>query len=430
MATTPAEAFIADIHSKPIYVGFFHGEFDACPAKTVYRDKFSFMFQHMNAPPDPATQSTMTVPPNVSLMQLTKPGEYLMLNSSILYYFFHKKQFYTQTLMPLFAVRSPKDIVHHKDAEYLCWDFEKRKGHAANKISGVGKTLAAALTAPTNPINAEASQKAAKEAMQLMKDVTERKKYEAGDPTHFSEISRFMGGDEVPNLILSQVDKHMVGLGVYKYSPNTGKIEKILVDTIPGIPRGGDLRLYHLTNYISRVGGGRMILFSCNSLATAKLQTQQGIAKALTARQTIARLQENYIARNPVMSPERDWALFEAAFPKVFMPNLQFVNPFSLKALDNNYKHWILYNLITYGEFYESMPEVTMTLTSSLRHGALQNNAPHGVYIQNLGQPLGNKAPAPGEGVTSYLCRRGKKSCAIQGGTRKHRKGVRKTRRH
>jgi hypothetical protein len=301
-----------------------------------------------------------------------------------------------------------------------------------NTISGVGKTLAAALESGDH----EVSQKAAKEAMQLMKDVTQRKKYEANDKSHFNSIYRFMGGDHVPNLILSSVDKQMVGLGVYKYSPTTGKVQKIFINTIPGIPSGSDLRLYHLTNYISRVGGGRIILFSCNSLAETRLQSNQGVSKARTAQATIARLQENYIARNPVMSPEQNWELFESVFPKIYMPNLQFVNPFSLKALDNNYKHWILYNLITQAEFYESMPAVTKNLASSMRNTALQTKAPHGIYLQNLGQDLGDEAPAPGEGITSFCCRRTKKGCkpcAIQGGRRRTRRtrvkspGTRKT---
>ncbi len=400
--------FIRSIKETPVYVGFFHGEFDTCPTRTSL---------YGLTIPDPATQPTLNIPETVSLMQLTRPGEKLAVNSSILYYMFHKKQFYTSTLMPLFAVRSPTDLLQHKDAEYLYWDMADRKEISMENISKVEKKL-------TSAVNPESNTQDAKEALKLMHTFTSRKRYEPGDKTHFSEIYRFMGGDEVPNLLLSSMDETMHGLGLYRFSPSTGKVDKLLLETIPGIPKGGDLRLYHLTNYIARTGGGRMILFSCNSLADDKLKPNL-TKKALTVRETIQELQERYIARNPVMSPEQNWNLFEEAFPKIFMPNLEFVNPFSLKALDNNWKHWLFYKMLFMAD------EGPKGYTESLRHAALQEATAYGRRPQNLGQTLGNAVPKPREGAVSFCCRRGCKKgpCAIQGGTRKISKRLRKTRR-
>lgn len=402
----PTIEFIRNIKETPVYVGFFHGEFDTCPTRTSLYGLTT---------PDPATQPTMKIPESVSLMQFTKPGEKLVVNSSILYYMFHKKQFYTSTLMPLFAVRSPADVLHHRDAEYLYWDMAERKGISMENVGKVEKRLLAA-------VNPEGNTQDAKEALKVMHTFTSRKPYEASDKTQFSEIYRFMGGDTVPNLLLSSMDETMQGLGLYRFSPSTGKVDKLLLETIQGIPRGGDLRLYHLTNYIARTGGGRMILFSCNSLADDKLKPNLA-KKALAAREAIQALQERYITRNPVMSPEQNWNLFEEAFPKVFLPNLEFVNPYSLKALDNSWKHWLLYKMLMIAE---GEPQ---TYTGSLRYSALQEATPYGRRSQNLGQTLGNTVPKSGEGAVSYFCRRGQKGCTIQGGTRKTSKRTRKTRR-
>jgi hypothetical protein len=390
-----AEEFIHHIKTTPIYVGFYHGEFDTCPTPR---------------PADPAMQPTIPVPENVSIMQLTKPGEILSIQSSILYYLFHKKQFYTHTLMPLFAVRSPADILAHKDAEYLYWDMEKRKGYAARELRNAGKKLLDIETA--------------KDAMKLMKDVTEHKKYEPSDKTHYSEVYRFMGGDPVDNILLSQIDTSIAGLGAYKYAPDTGKVVKVLLEAMPDFPKTGDIRLYHLLNYISRTGGGRLMLFSCNSLAD--VGNSRYVAKAQEARTRIQRLQESYIARNPVMSSERDWHLFEEAFPKIYMPNLEFMNPLSLKALDNNWMQWILYNLLV--SALENK-DLATNMSGLMRNAALQRTAAYGRRLQNLDDDLGNTAPAPGETVRSYICRRGKKNCTIQGGgTRKtHVGGTRRT---
>ncbi len=402
-----AEAFLHDIQTKPLYVAFFHGEFDTCPPMS---EDIKRIFQGI--PENPATQPTIMVPDTVSIMQLTQPGEYLTLSSSVLYYLIHKKAFYTNTLMPLFAVAEPASLLSHPNVKHVSWNMEDRKGHSFENITMAGNKLKAEETAHA--------------ALKLMKDTMSSKPYEASDKTHFEHVLRFMSGDQIPNLKLSRFDDTMTGIGLYKYSPADGKISRIPLSILhtPGKFDFGDdsLRLYHLLEHIRKIGGGRLMLFSCSSLAPNKLSTNATVAKTTVA--SMLALQEAYRARNPVCSPAHAWDLFVRTFPSVAMPNLTFENYLTLKAHDNKYVQWALYNALVNAFFYKDMPKRNMTGT--LRNTKLQERASHGRYLQNLGNNLEN-APRVGENTLAYGCRRAKEGCAIMGGKRrKTRRGSRK----
>jgi hypothetical protein len=368
---------IRDIKTKPIYVGFFHGEFDVCP-------------------PSSKTPPLTTIPNNVALMHMTKPGEFLTLSSPILYYLLHKKDFYINTLLPLFLLETPEDLQYHPNAEYVYWDMEQRKGHAFEEVVESSKKL----------ITAEAAG-----ALKLMKEITLRKTpYEpATDKTVFSEVLRYDGGDEVPNLKLSVYEDNLLGLGLYKYSPATNKVERVVLDAI----RSPTFRVSDLLDYVGSHGsGGKLVLFSCSSLAPETITRHRN--KVLEVREYIESVQTRYIQRNPVVSPRdaEGWSAFLQAFPKVQMPNLTFLNFNTLKAHDDNYANWILYNLLVTGEFYKDTP-------LSWRSAKLQNTAPYGRQIQNFGQNC--------EATT--CCRSRKKGCTIQGGKGKWTKRTRRIKR-
>jgi hypothetical protein len=322
---------------------------------------------------------------------MTKPGEFLTLSSPILYYLLHKKDFYANTLMPLFLLETPQDLQHHPNTEYVYWDMEQRKGHAFESI----------LESPKKLITAEAAG-----ALKLMKEITLRKTpYEPEtDKTVFSEVLRYDGGDEVPNLKLSVYEDNLLGLGLYKYSPATNKVERVVLDAIRS-NRNPTFRVSDLLEYLGGHGGGKLVLFSCSSLAPETITRHRN--KVLEVREYIESVQTRYIQKNPVVSPRdaEGWSAFLQAFPKVQMPNLTFLNFNTLKAHDHNYANWILYNLLVTGEFYKDIPW-------SWRNSQLQKTAPHGRYIQNFGQEC--------EGTT--CCRSRKTGCTIQGGKSKRRK--------
>lgn len=403
-----AEAFLHDIQTKPLYVAFFHGEFDTCPPMS---EDIKRMFRGI--PVNPATQTTLTVPDTVSIMQLTQPGEYLTLSSNVLYYLIHKKAFYKNTLMPLFAVDNPASLLEHPAVKHVSWNMEDRKGHSYENI-----------VKATNKLKVEETAQA---GLQLMKNSMSSKPYEAGDKTHFEHVLRFMSGDEIPNLKLSRFDDTMTGIGLYKYNPTDGRITRIplsILHTPTGLEFGEDsLRLYHLLEHIRKMGGGRLMLFSCSSLAPSKLPHNANIAKAAIG--SMAVLQDSYTARNPVCSPTRNWDLFVRTFPTIAMPNLTFENFLTLKAHDYKYVQWALYNVLVNAFFYKDMPKRNMAGT--LRNAKLQEQARHGRYLQNLGNNL-EGAPRVGENALGYGCRRAKEGCAIMGG--KRRKTRRNTRRN
>lgn len=370
--------FITSVKENPIYVGFFHGEFDVCPTETVstYR------------PP-----TLTTIPNNVALLHMTKPGEYLTLSSPILYYLLHKKDFYTNTLMPLFLLESPQDLQYHTGAEYVYWDMEQRKNHTFEDVLESTKKLTTAEAAG---------------ALRLMKDITLRKPYDpTTDLTVFSEVLRYDGGDEVPNLKLSVFEDTLLGLGLYKFNPASNKPERVIIDVLRKHPK--EFRLSDLLDYVGSHGGGRLVVFSCSSLAPETIKRHR--TKVLEVREYIAAVQDRYIQRNPVVSPRdaEGWSTFLQAFPKVQLPNLTFVNFNTLRTHDHNYAKWILYNLLVMGEFYKDS-------TWTWRTPQLQKTAAHGRYIQNFGQEC--------EENDKGCCRR-KEGCIIQGGTRnRKRKGA------
>ena len=404
MSSAETRAFVADIKETPIYVAFFHGEFDTCPTESV-SSRFDYGLPRTV---DPQNRPTLNIPANVSLMQLTQPGEFLVLSSGVLYYLIHKKQFYTNVLMPLWAIEDPEYLqTHHPDTYSLFWNLEDRGGHTYDAVISAGSKL----------ITAEAV-----DALKIMKEATTKQKFTPGDKTHFEKVLRFMGGDTVPNLKLTRYDSSMVGLGLYKYTPSTGKVSRIEIDQIhkPGpFARIEDtLRLYHIVDYVKRVGGGRIMLFSCSSLA---VPTQRRNT-AIIARENIQMRQQNYITRNPVMSPEKNWDLFVEAFPTVFLPNLLFVNSTSLKSVDYNVWTWALLNLLVSGEYYKGT-EQPKNLEGTWRIQKITQAAAHGRQPQNVGEyvsPNKNK-PEPGEGYSSYMCRRTKQGCTVMGGTRRLR---------
>jgi hypothetical protein len=397
-----AEAFLQDIQTKPIYVAFFHGEFDTCPPmsediRTLFHD----------IPVNPAQQPSLTVPTGVSIIQLTQPGEYLSVSSSILYYLIHKKPFYTNTLMPLFAVDDPVSLLSHPNTKHVSWNMEDRKGQSFENIVTAGNKLKVEETAQA--------------ALQVMKSSMSSKPYEASDKTHFESVLRFTSGDTIPNLKLSRFDAKMTGIGLYKYSPTNGKVTKIPLEILHKRERfelEDSLRLYHLVEHIRKIGGGRLMLFSCSSLAPKVLSTKSNVAKAAIA--VMRNLQESYKTRHPVCSPTRDWDLFVRTFPSIAMPNLTFENATTLKAHDNKITQWILYKALQSLYFYADMPE--KNLAGSIRNNVLQTRARHGRYLQNLGNNLGEGAPRVGESGLSYGCRRSKEGCAIMGGKRKTRR--------
>ena len=407
-STRDTLAFIEDIKNTPIYVAFFHGEFDICPMSWA------------NYKTEPAISPTIKVPTNVSLMQLTQPGETLLLSSPILYYLIHKKLFYTNILMPLWGVEDPQQLqTNHPDVFNLYWNLEDRKGYSYNDVMSASRKL-------------EEGSAQAPDALKIMKESTTKKTFEPGDKTHFEKVLRFMEGDDVPNLKLSRYDKSMLGLGLYKYTPSTGKIVKIVLNEIhdPGLMgRIEDtLRLYHLINYVSRVGGGRIMLFSCSTLASPIHKTET----ALSSRATIETLQKSYISRMPVMSPTKNWDLFVKAFPTVYLPNLLFVNVTTLKALGYNPLSWALMNLLVSVKYYSDM-DTPKNLHASWRSMKLQKTGAHGRHIQNIGQHVetNENEPKPGEEYVSYMCRRTKEGCTVMGGkrTRKQKRKRRGTRR-
>jgi hypothetical protein len=401
-----ARAFITNIKETPMYVAFFHGEFDTCPTQPLPA-----------ATVDPPNRPTLTVPQNVSLMQLTQPGEFLLLSSSVLFYLIHKKQFYTNVLMPMWAVEDPIYLQSdHPDAYSLFWNLEERGGHTYDEIISAGKKL----------VTAEAV-----DALTIMKEATTKRKFTPGDRTHFEKVLRFMGGDQVSNLKLTRYDSSMVGLGLYKFLPSTGKITRIEINQIhtPG-PFGrieDSLRLYHLINYVQRVGGGRIMLFSCASLASPILRRDT----ALASRATIQTQQQRYIARNPVMNPETNWDLFIESFPTVFLPNLLFVNSTTLKAVKYNILTWALLNLLVTGEYYKGV-EAPKNLEGEWRIQKITKKTAYGRQPQNVGQSLSpnENKPEPGEGYGSYMCRRTKQGCVMMGGTRRIKHRRRRTRKY
>ncbi len=410
MSAAAARAFITDIKETPIYVAFFHGEFDTCPVQPIPApSRLPYGLPPLTV--EPANRPALTVPANVSLMQLTQPGEFLVLSPSILYYLIHKKQFYTNVLMPLWAVEDPKYLQSdHPHAYSTFWNLEDgRGGHTYDAVVSAGRKL----------VTAEAV-----DALKIMKEATTKKKFEPGDKTHFEKVLRFTGGNQIPNLKLMRYDSTMIGLGLYKYLPSTGKVSRIDINQIhnPG-PFGrieDSLRLYHLVDYVGRVGGGRIMLFSCASLATPIMRRDT----VTSARSSLHELQQTYIARNPVMSPEKNWDIFVEAFPEVFLPNLLFVNSTTLKAVNYNLLNWALLNLLVSGEYYKHA-EDPKNIEGSWRIQKIQKTTAHGRQAQNVGQhvsPNENK-PEPGEGFVSYMCRRTKQGCTVMGGrrTRSHK---------
>jgi hypothetical protein len=410
-------AFLTDVKTKPLYVGFFHGEFDLCPTEDIPRPEWiTSMGVHQK-------KSMVTIPEGISILHMTRPGAYLTLNSSILYYLIHQKGFYTNTLMPLFAVKNAHDLAsRHPNTEYVYWDMEKRSDHSMENILTVDAKLS------TN-----GSSDAAKSALDLMKSITQRKVYDTTDKTLFTSGLRYDRGDNIPNLTLSRFDATITGLGLYKFSPDTKRVDRILLDKVlkrePYMPKT-DFTVSDILTYINDRGGGRLVLFSCSSLAPDALRTMtrrpEQKEKFDRIQSYIDEVQANYNQKNPVFSPEtEEWSQFTEAFPKIQLPDLAFHNAGSLKA--HNYKplNWILFNLLAYGNFYKDMP--VQNLAGSLRNTELQKDAPHGWYLQNTGQRLKN-GPEEGEGTVSYMCRRTKQGCSVQGGKRNTRKRLQKKR--
>jgi hypothetical protein len=409
-------AFIENIKTTPLYVAFFHGVFDTCLPQDPLPHTALPLFLEGSTPAssrktaDPSKNPVFKMPPNVSLMQLTEPGETLSLSPTVLYYLIHKPGFYTKTLMPIWAVKDPKDLLaHHPGVHSLHWDLENRKGRSYDEI-----VLADKIIATTDK---------AVDGLKLMSDTMTKEPFDSSSKhkTHFEKVLRFMGSDQIPNLKLARYDPTMEGLGLYKYDPITNKVVLLKLsdihDASAGIAELGEdtLRLYHLVNYVSRVGGGRIVLFSCASLSPSE---RTNAARA--ARGTIRNYQTQYIDRNPVMSPRNNWDLFVQAFPEVNMPDLTFVNAKTRKALDNSVLSWIYVNLLAKLDKYEHAD----TAHKQWRIDKIQKKTAHGRVGRNIGQPVtpNENMPDPEEGWTSYMCKRTKQGCTVMGGGNRTRR--------